>query len=62
MQAAFGAHRPRWLLDAASADNLDGDGQPTARALLMYVTEDLGAFADTLPVGLLTLHPAMRPT
>ena len=59
--AAVHAHWHDWLLDSCTLAGLDPDGQPYARAHLMYVTADLGALAATLPTGLLRLYPAMRP-
>jgi len=35
--------------------------QPYAEVFLTRVSADLAAWADTLPDGLLTLHPAMKP-
>jgi hypothetical protein len=60
-RAAFHDHARDWHFDHWHPATMDADGQPCARAGLMYVSEDLGAWAATMPAGLLVLHPAIRP-
>jgi hypothetical protein len=50
-----------WGLQIWSAAGLDQDGQPHAHAELVRVTDDLAAWADTLPDGLLDLRPTIIP-
>lgn len=61
VQDMFAAHRAEWGIEVSSHQNLDTQCQPYADAMLTRVSADLAAWADTLPDGLLTLHPAMTP-
>lgn len=55
------AHARDCGLQIWSAAGLDQDGQLHAHAELVRVTDELAAWADTLPDGLLDLHPTITP-
>lgn len=57
----FKAHARQWGFEEWGYEGLDASSQPYAFAALTRVSADLASWADTLPEGLLTLHPAMRP-
>ena len=57
----FTAHAKQWGFEAWSYQGMDAQGQPYAEAALTRISAELAAWADTLPDGLLTLHPAMTP-
>lgn len=54
-------HAQDWGFEHWSTGNLDPWCQPHADASLTRVGDDLAAWADTLPEGLLTLDPAIVP-
>lgn len=57
----FAAHANEWGFEAWSSKGMDPQCQPYADVILTRVNRQLAAWADTLPAGLLTLHPAMTP-
>jgi hypothetical protein len=59
---ALGAHAREWLLEGwTSHPWVNEAGQPCLNAQLFRVTPELAAWADGLPVGLLTLYPGIVP-
>jgi hypothetical protein len=57
----FNAHHADWGFEMWSDEGLTADSQPYAEAWLTRVAPDLADWADSLPDGLLSLHPAMTP-
>ena len=57
----FAAHAKEWGFEAWSYQSMDAQCQPYADVILTRVNGELATWADTLPDGLLTLHPAMTP-
>lgn len=55
------AHFQEWRLESFGTGNSDPQGQPFATAEPVRVTPELAAWADTLPKGLLLLHPTIIP-
>ncbi len=61
VEAAFRDHAREWFFEIWSPNGMDADCQPYAEAHLLRVTDDLAAWVDTLPDGLVTLYPTMKP-
>lgn len=61
VEDTFSARAERWGFEAWSYEGMDAQCQPYADVVLTRISADLAAWADTLPDGLLTLHPAMSP-
>jgi hypothetical protein len=57
----FDAHYADWGFEMWSCAGLTAGCQPYAEAWLTRLAPDLADWADSLPNGLLTLHPAMTP-
>ncbi len=57
----FSAHAEQWGFEAWSYEGMDERCQPYADVVLTRISTDLAAWAETLPQGLLTFHPAMIP-
>ena len=54
------AHWRQWRLESFGT-GADAQAQPFIRAELFRVTAEMAEWADTLPAGLLRLHPALTP-
>ena len=54
------AHWRQWRLESFGTGP-DAQAQPFIRAELFRVTAEMAEWADTLPAGLLRLHPALTP-
>jgi hypothetical protein len=61
VESMFATHAIEWGFEAWSYESMDSECQPFADATLTRVSTDLAAWADTLPDGLLALHPTMTP-
>jgi hypothetical protein len=61
VRAMFDAHHRKWGFSTWGCGALDAQCQPYAHVTLTRVSADLARWADTLPDGLLRLHPRMTP-